>query len=84
MIFDSQLHDGHQLENELTYNANKMFREQHPRPAHIRKCEQQLSVALSYSDRLHGKLQQATKLKFQAVMLFPQFDFPGPSLSWKI
>ena len=41
-----------------------------------------LSMAISYSDPLHGKLHHATK--FQAVMWFPQFHLPGLSLSWKI
>ena len=66
------------------YNDYKTFRErQHPQPAQIRKCEQ-LSVAISYkdSDPLHGKLHHATK--FQAIMWFPKFLLPGPSLSWKI
>ena len=64
-------------------NNNKTLREQqHPRPAKIRKCEHKLSVAISYSDPLHGKLHHATT--FQAVMGFPQFHLPGAHLSWKI
>ena len=62
---------------------NKTFRErEHPRQTQSRKCEHHLSVAISYSEPLHGKLHLVTK--FQAAMWFPQFHLPGPSLSWKI
>ena len=69
--------------NHKRVNHNKMFWEwQHLLLAEIRKCEHSLSVAISYRDLLHGKLHHATKC--QAVMWFPQFHLPGPSLSWKI
>ena len=36
-------------------------------PAEIRVCEHKLSVAISYSDPLHGKLRHATEWKFQGM-----------------
>ena len=63
----------------LTAKSNKTFSErQRPRQAEIRKCEHQLSVVITYSDPLNGILHPATK--FQAVLWFPQFHLPGPSL----
>ena len=39
---------------------------QHPRPTKIRKCDRELSVTVSYSDPLHGKVHH--DIKFQAIM----------------
>ena len=48
--------------------VHKTFREQHPRPAEIGKCEHWLSVAISTSDPPHGTLHA---IDFQAMMWFP-------------
>ena len=72
---------------------HKTFRErQYTRPTEIKKMrisaecgnfiQWSASVTKSYSYPLHGKLHHATK--FHAVMWFPKFYHPGPSLSWKI
>ena len=44
--------------------------------------QNQLSVAISYSDPLHGKLHHATKFLL-VILWFPQFRLPGTSLFWK-
>ena len=50
----------------LCWACNYLSMRQHPRPAKIRKCDRELSVTVSYSDPLHGKVHH--DIKFQSIM----------------